>query len=178
MCSSSRNETISPDEITIVEFQEGVHDLTEMTRCIRSAYRELSDMGLKYWATWQDEADTFKRATRGKCYLAIKGDQILGTIAYSPPETASECAWYNKPGIASFHQFAVDPEFQRMGIGSRLIDHVERIATQDGALEMALDTAEEATHLIRIYEKRGYRFVEYMDWDMTNYRSVIMSKKL
>ncbi|MBW1796697.1 MAG: GNAT family N-acetyltransferase, partial [Deltaproteobacteria bacterium] len=48
----------------------------------------------------------------------------------------------------------------------------------DGASELALDTAEQATHLINWYERLGYRFIEYVDWDVTNYRSVIMSKRV
>ena len=45
-------------------------------------------------------------------------------------------------------------------------------------LSVTLDTAEGAEHLIRTYEKRGYRFIEYVQWEVTNYRSVVMSKKL
>ena len=32
--------------------------------------------------------------------------------------------------------------------------------------------------LIDYYQKRSYRFIEYVDWDVTNYRSVILSKSL
>jgi len=35
-----------------------------------------------------------------------------------------------------------------------------------------------ADHLIKMYESRGYRFIEYHQWGITNYRSVVMSKKL
>jgi hypothetical protein len=47
-----------------------------------------------------------------------------------------------------------------------------------GFSEIALDTSERAHHLIQMYEKRGYRFVEYFQWEVTNYRSVVLSKKL
>ena len=36
----------------------------------------------------------------------------------------------------------------------------------------------QATHLIRLYEKRGYRLVGNHHWGVTNYMSVVMSKKL
>ncbi|WP_312116724.1 hypothetical protein [Brevibacillus reuszeri] len=42
----------------------------------------------------------------------------------------------------------------------------------------SLDTAEGAHHLIRYYSARGYRHVDYVQWNETNYRSVLMSKKL
>jgi hypothetical protein len=44
--------------------------------------------------------------------------------------------------------------------------------------ELALDTAETAFHLIHYYEKRGYRYIETIKWNDTNYKSVIMSKCL
>ena len=43
---------------------------------------------------------------------------------------------------------------------------------------LALDTAEGATHLIDWYAKLGFEFVEYTQWEVTNYRSVIMAKPL
>ncbi|MFC1588087.1 GNAT family N-acetyltransferase [Planctomycetota bacterium] len=165
-------------DFEIVVFDEGVHDITEMTKCIRAAYKLLSDMGLRYWATHQDEKDTLKRATKGLCFLALNNGKILGTIAYHPPHIASGCSWYDRNEIAAFHQFAVWPDLQEVGIGSALLQFVEDRARDDGAEELALDTAEPATHLISMYEKRGYRFIEYADWESTNYRSVIMSKKL
>jgi ribosomal protein S18 acetylase RimI-like enzyme len=77
-----------------------------------------------------------------------------------------------------FSQFGVEPGLQRRGIGSILLDLVERRARETGAGELALDTAEGAAHLIKLYEKRGYRFVEHADWEKTNYRSVVLSKRL
>ncbi len=162
----------------IVPFDKNVHDVVEMTKCIRAAYKQLNEMGLRYWATWQDEKDTLKRATEGHCFLAQKHGEIFGTISYRPPAVAKGCPWYDRGDIATFHQFAVWPDIQKEGIGSALLQFIENHAKEVGATELALDTAEQATHLISIYERRGYRFIEYADWDITNYRSVVMSKKL
>lgn len=43
---------------------------------------------------------------------------------------------------------------------------------------MACDTAEGALDLITLYEKRGYRRVGDMQWNETNYRSVVLAKSL
>jgi GNAT superfamily N-acetyltransferase len=63
-------------------------------------------------------------------------------------------------------------------IGSRLIAHVEQRAAEKGIAELAVDTAEPATHLRRFYAARGYRFVEHAQWTCVNYRSVVMSKRI
>lgn len=60
-----------------------------------------------------------------------------------------------------------------------LLNRVESRAAQEGYLELALDTAESASHLIGLYERLGFRIVDSHDWRPgTNYSSVIMSKSL
>ena len=59
------------------------------------------------------------------------------------------------------------------------MDLVERRARELGAQELALDTAEGASDLLRMYEARGYRFIEEVDWrPTTNYRSRLLSLRL
>ena len=55
---------------------------------------------------------------------------------------------------------------------------VEQRAKSEGAVELSLDTAEGAKHLIKYYKQRGFRFIDYVKWEVTNYRSVILSKRL
>ncbi len=47
-----------------------------------------------------------------------------------------------------------------------------------GASQVALVTSEQATDLIAWYGLRGYRHVQEVDWKVTNYRSVVLSKPL
>ena len=59
------------------------------------------------------------------------------------------------------------------------MDWAEARACETGAAEIALDTAETADDLIRFYSRRGYRFIEHVNWgDAVNYRSVVMSKTI
>ena len=94
------------------------------------------------------------------------------------PTGSEQCAWYRQPDVFSFGQFAVRPDLQGQGLGGKMIDMMETEAAARGARELALDTADGADHLIRWYEKRGYRLVEHVSWGNTNYRSVVMSKTL
>lgn len=64
--------------------------------------------------------------------------------------------FYDRPDVASFGQFAVRPSHQGCGIGSTLMRLVEQRARDKGAAALALDTAEHATHLIVMYEVKGY----------------------
>jgi len=150
----------------------------ELTELLHRAYRQLAEMGLKYLATHQDVEITRKRVSHGTCFVAVYEGRMIGTINYHSKENAHGCPWYERPGVAKLSQMGVEPEFQGCGLGRMLMDHAEAAACADGAAELAMDTAETAYHLIEWYTRRGYRFIEYKQWDVTNYRSVVMSKEL
>jgi len=152
--------------------------LEELTELLHLGYKKLADMGLRFVATYQDVEKTCQRVSEGACWVATSGTRLVGTITFHPPARTSGCPWYDRPEVASFGQFTVHPEMQGTGIGSEMMALVERLAREAGAQELALDTAEPAEHLIRYYKKRGYRFIEHVQWDVTNYRSVILSKSL
>ena len=149
-----------------------------ITGLLHAAYAPLAAMGFKYLATHQDEATTRQRLQSGISIVAEVDGAIVGTVTLRVPKTESRCAWYFQPGVWSFGQFAVWPDLQRNGLGQKLMREIEQRALQNGATELALDTAEGATHLVRWYERVGLRFIQHVSWDETNYRSVVMSKRL
>jgi tRNA(Met) C34 N-acetyltransferase TmcA len=83
---------------------------------------------------------------------------------------------YRRKKAASVHQLAVDPEFQDVGIGTRLLQVAETWAREHGYRELALDTPQPACHLVKYYEHHGYRRVETVGFQGKVYRSVVMSK--
>jgi GNAT superfamily N-acetyltransferase len=166
----------SQPEVRVLEDSDSLEALTEL---LHRAYAPLAAQGFRYLATHQDVETTRRRTTKGECFLMLDGARLMGTVLLIPPwARASYCAWYDRSGIAVVSQFAVEPELQRQGFGSRLLDFAERRARALGAAEVAVDTAEGAAHLIRFYSARDYRHVGYAQWEHTNYRSVILSKRL
>lgn len=154
---------------------DSVAMLTEM---LHRAYRPLAEAGMRFVASHQTEEVTVKRINSGTCFVAECDDSIIGTILYHPPGTSKDGGWHSKPFVGCFEQFAVEPSFQKQGIGNLLMGHVEKLAHADGAAEISMDTSERAAHLVAYYARRGYRFVEYVQWPGVNYRSVVMSKAL
>lgn len=107
---------------------------------------------------------TRARAERGRCLVAEIEGRLVGTVTWYGPGGGRGCDWYRRPEVAAFGQLAVSPAHQGRGIGSNLIAEVERRARQAGALELALDTAEPARHLVDYYARLGYRVVEHAQW--------------
>jgi GNAT superfamily N-acetyltransferase len=153
--------------------------IDELTALLHRSYAGLGNMGLNYTAVDQSAKTTRMRLSHGFGFAAVDPqERIVGTIVFYPPLRSTGSPWLERPDVAHFGQFAVDPALQRRGIGSRLMDLVEEQARAVGAKEIALDTAEPAMHLIELYQRRGYRFIEYAQWRGKSYRSVIMSKSL
>jgi len=163
--------------------------LEELTALLHRAYAPLAERGLRYLATHQDVDTTRKRAQRGDCFVAVTvpGDAIVATIVVYPPASeldhgnrsgARGPKSYAQPGVATFGQYGVEPAWKGRGLGRALHAHAEMHARSLGAHAIACDTAEPATDLIAMYERWGYSIVERMRWEVTNYDSVVLSKRL
>ncbi|MGQ0829679.1 MAG: GNAT family N-acetyltransferase [Bacteroidota bacterium] len=152
--------------------------LDELTSLLHKSYKKLADQGFRFHASHQDVTITKQRISNAECYIATLNNKIIGTISYYSPTTKDEHEYFGQPFVASFGQFAVDPDYQKKGLGSKLMDIIEKSAIRDNAKEIGMDTAEGAKDLINYYKKRSYIFVAYTQWAVTNYRSVIMAKKL
>lgn len=166
------------ENILIRPFKRENDDIEELTRVLNRAYKELDDMGFKYHATYQDSDVTRQRIDGAYCLVGIHNDKIIATITYYKPGIKSGSEWYEKEDVGVVGQFGVLPGYRSIGLGAYMMDMVEAAAHSEGTAEIALDTAEGAQHLRSYYRRRGYRFIGYVDWEMTNYESVIMSKNL
>lgn len=167
-----------------VRLLEPEDSLAHLTGLLHRAYKQHADRGIQALAAFQPEEVTRKRISVGECYVATYLGKVVGTILFkSAAETvssgvggATRIAWFERPDVASFSQFAVEPEVQGRGIGSVLMETVERRARETGAAEIGLSTPEPAEWLVNMYLRHGYRIVERVHWTETNYVSAIMSK--
>ena len=163
--------------IEIREYRKS-DSIEEITRLLNRAYAELAAMGLRYVATWQTPDITAETIADGDCLLALDGERIVGTVTLYGRDDDEVCPYYNRPGLVLFGKFAVDPDRRGEGIGRMLYQAVENLARSKGATEIACDTAEQATHLVGLYERWGFKVVGSVDWSETNYVSVILAKAL
>ena len=152
--------------------------IAAITDLLHRAYAPLGAMGLNYTAVDQAADETARRIGRGVCALAVIGERMAGTITAVGFKPDGGCPWYLQPNVARAHQFAVEPELQRHGIGGALMHWAEAWAQENGYTELAVDTAEPAENLVAFYSRRGYRFIEFAQWPGKRYRSVVLSKSL
>jgi GNAT superfamily N-acetyltransferase len=150
----------------------------ELTRLLHRAYAPLGAMGLNYTAVDQTADVTAKRIAGGQCFVAASDGAVVGTIVVQPTHATNDCAYFTRQGVAAVHQFGVEPSAQGQGVGRSLLAACEAWATERGYHELAMDTAEPATHLVALYTGLGYRHVDIVQWPGKVYRSVVLSKTL
>jgi uncharacterized damage-inducible protein DinB/GNAT superfamily N-acetyltransferase len=155
-----------------------------ITALLHRAYAPLADSGLNFTAATQTAESTRRRAAEGQCLVAECQGEIVGTVTVSGPLDAEsapwtiDAPWYRDPDTAHCQQLAVDPRWQRRGIGRGLLAACEQWARDCGYRRLALDTAEPATALRALYRRLGYSEIGQVQWPGKTYRTVAMRKAL
>lgn len=108
--------------------------------------QEELDSGYMEEATEEIMRDTLK--TR-EMLVAKEDDKVLGYVTFRKRnETAT---WISC--------LFVDPDCQKMGIGRKLMEAVEKFARDNNCQLVALETHSNATWAINFYQKLGYELV-------------------
>ncbi|MEY9850241.1 ribosomal protein S18 acetylase RimI-like enzyme [Streptacidiphilus sp. BW17] len=151
--------------------------LEELTTVLHRAYFDHAAAGRVFFASYQTVQDTAHRLARGECWVAVAGSQLVGTVTVSATYEVPE--GYPAPlGAGSFWQLAVAPSQRGTGLGQRMLAVAESRVADLGSSQVVIDTSSSATDLLRWYRRRGYIPVGTWRWDVTNYESVVLLKKL
>jgi GNAT superfamily N-acetyltransferase len=150
----------------------------ELTNLLHRAYKRLADMGLNFIATFQSVEYTRNYFKKGECYILESAGKLAGTVFYYTTMWDDAPEIYKQTDSVLIGKFAVEPELQNLGLGSKLMDFFESLARINNKKRVVLDTSEKALHLIDYYNKRGYIYELHWQWPDVNYKSVILSKEL
>lgn len=170
--------TLNNTKYTIRLFDESRDSVEELTDLLHRAYKRLADMGLNFIATFQSVEYTRNYFKKGECYILESDSKLKGTVFYYTTIWDDAPDIFKQADSVLIGKFAVEPELQKLGLGSMLMDFVESLALQRKKKRVVLDTSEKALHLIDYYSKRGYEYKHHWQWPDVNYKSVVLSKEL
>jgi ribosomal protein S18 acetylase RimI-like enzyme len=92
--------------------------------------------------------------------LARAGGALIGYgLAHVMParDTWVADTWVTGQRVGEIESLAVMPEHRGAGIGTRLLERLERELEQDGVRDLVLGVLPGNAAAIRLYERRGYR---------------------
>ncbi len=112
---------------------------------------------------------------KGKCWVALDGDIPVGTLSM---RMVQRNTWYAKGEIPDYMLAGVIPEYQGKHINGILAQQLFAYARQQGYPLIELDTAEDNTHAISVYEHQGFRLVDFLAKKDLDHYSVVMVKWL
>ena len=162
-------------DVKIRQFNDA--DAVGLTDLLHEAYAELGNQGLNYTAVDQSVETTRERASGGQCWIVEARETIVGTLtmSYPPAEGIRELTpEARQPKRAWLNQVAVSPRIQRSGIAGRLWELGKDWAHRQGATAIGVDTAQPATHLVRLYVSWGFEHRGVVHWPGKTYDSVVM----
>jgi ribosomal protein S18 acetylase RimI-like enzyme len=111
-----------------------------------------------------DEANTellesflvVKRENKGDVFVAIAGEKVVGFVAFEKTTKNEPLIVHAVPAIY-ISGFAVLPEYQQHGVGTKLIHEVETYANNNNITHIKLIMFSQNTGAQTFYEKAGFQ---------------------
>jgi GNAT superfamily N-acetyltransferase len=119
---------------------------------MRAAFEEYEGMLDPPSGAHNETIETVKRnLTGGAAVLSSVANEPVGFAFY---ELVDELLYFGR--------LSVLPQWRNRGIGSALLEYVERQARTTGAAGVRLGVRLQLPHLVARYERAGYRITKYM----------------
>lgn len=94
----------------------------------------------------ESEASVADYIGRGTCYVALQDERTVGEYVLL----------HTRPFTAEVVNIAVEPAYQRQGIGTALLRHAVRTARRAGFRRLEIGTGDSGRRQIALYERCGF----------------------
>ena len=135
-------------------------DLERVLQITRLCTREMESRKVFQWNEHYPDRQSFvSDINSGELYVYCIKDMVVGcvSICFSMDEVYKKVSWKtNGKNSMYIHRLAVDPGYQKQGIGSKLMDFAEKKSKSDGIDSIRLDTFSQNRVNQNFYEARGY----------------------
>jgi GNAT superfamily N-acetyltransferase len=154
-------------------------DVRRFTEFSNICYSDRAARGIDYLPADQDGETTRRRIEGREVWVAELDRRIVASFCISAPGNAAGSWWYRQPGVADVNQLAVHPDSRNHGLFSLfslMMDAAEERAVELGVVALAGTVPTKRKKLLKVYQRRGYRIVDYKWKRHARYGSVIISK--
>ena len=107
-------------------------------------------------------ADTARRAREAEVWVAVDGEQVLGSVTFVLP--GSPYREIARDDEGEFRMLAVDPAARGRGVGQALVELCLRRSRELGYAGVRMSSMDRMTSAHRVYERLGFTRVPEDDW--------------
>ena len=107
-------------------------------------------------------ADTARRAREAEVWVAVDGEQVLGSVTFVLP--GSPYREIARDDEGEFRMLAVDPAARGRGVGQALVELCLRRSRELGYAGVRMSTMDRMTSAHRVYERLGFVRAPQDDW--------------
>jgi len=145
----STDDRIPPKRIRVTRLQEThLEALVELEQACTAMYHEIGF----------DAAEVPPRSVQDLARLPREHNVF---VAEADHEVAGYLAWRDEsPGVAYLEEISVHPQFQRFGVGSRLLQALEEDVLRVGLHDVVAKTWEKAAWAQKFYAHHGFSRVD------------------
>ena len=137
-----------------------INDINDIMKMIHNCANDLISKNIFQWNEKYPNRDIFLSDIEKKNLFILKNNSgIIGCIALSHEKDIeyTDVKWLTKDDKNLYlHRLAVDPKFQKKGIGKLLMDFAEDYARNNKFISVRLDTFSKNERNNRFYKSRKY----------------------
>ena len=137
-----------------------INDINDIMKMIHNCANDLISKNILQWNEKYPNRDIFLSDIEKKNLFILKNNSgIIGCIALSHEKDIeyTDVKWLTKDDKNLYlHRLAVDPKFQKKGIGKLLMDFAEDFARDNKFKSVRLDTFSKNERNNRFYRSRKY----------------------
>lgn len=158
------------DQSSLSIIPSAAEDLELLLALTHRSYAGNRELGFHFYGSRETIEDVREVHAAGALWKLVDAGRLIGSIRLQE--------YPDHPGALYINRMCVEPSEQRRGLGNVLLRFAEAEAGRRGLGNLKLDTAKNFEKLVSWYARKGFRVISEIQWDVTNYRSVVMEKTL
>ena len=141
-----------------------ISDIDSILNITKSCAAHMIQNGIYQWNEHYPDKSSFVNDTKNnELYVYVEYEEVIACISIcnKMDEVYFPVSWKTKnKNNLYIHRLAVNPDFQKNGVGKSLMDFAERYARKKEYKSIRLDTFSKNKRNLKFYESRGYQRLE------------------
>jgi ribosomal protein S18 acetylase RimI-like enzyme len=154
----------------------------EIYQLLKACGQSMRDQGVMQWnEKYPLKSHVISDIEHKAMHCLSDNEQILGIVVLDEkqsPEYTSVAWEFHAQPILVVHRFAVLPEVQKGGMGTKLMDFAENFGHDEGYQSIRLDAYSGNARTLKFYNRRGYKKVGEVNFPYRTLHFDCLEKKL